>query len=85
LRDIAQVSTSPEAFDFGLWFGPASPDQVVPHYSGQGEYHVLHAQTSPEAVVVMAFTPTTRGAVAELDLPWDTTAPVSPPDQFAVP
>lgn len=86
------AEASPEAFDFGLWFGPASPvdtsgppDQVVPHYSGQGEYHVLHAQASPQVVAVMAFTSTTRGAVAELILPWDTTLPAGPPDQFAVP
>lgn len=84
------AEASPEAFDFGLWFGPASPvdtsgppDQIVPHYSGQGEYQVLHAQASPQVVAVMAFTPTTRGAVAELVLPWDTTPPVSPPDQLA--
>lgn len=84
------AEVSPEAFDFGLWFGSASPvdtsgppDQIVPHYSGQGEYQVLHAQTSPQVVAVAAFTPTMRGMVAELDLPWDTTAPVSPPDQFA--
>lgn len=86
------AEVSPEAFDFGLWFGPASPvdtsgppNQIVPFYSAQGEYHVLHAQTSPEAVAVVAFTPTMRGMVAELDLPWDTISPASPPDQFAVP
>jgi hypothetical protein len=85
------AEASPEAFDFGLWFASTSPvdtsgppDQIVPYYTAQGEYQVLHAQTSPEAVAVMAFAPTTQGAVAELDLPWDTTSPVSPPDQLAV-
>lgn len=86
------AEASPNAFDFGLWFASTSPvdtsgppDQVVPRYSGQGEHQVFHTQTAPEILAVMAFTPTTRGAVAELDLPWDTIAPVSPPDQFAVP
>ena len=85
------AEASPEAFDFGLWFGTASPvdtsgppDQVVPHYSGQGEYQVLHAQAVPQVVAVMALTPTMRGAVAELDLPWNTAPPISPPDQLAL-
>jgi hypothetical protein len=85
------AEASPNAFDFGLWFALTSPvdtsgppNQVVPHYSGQGEYQALHAHASPQVVAVMAFKPTTRGAVAELDLPWDTTLPVSPPDQCAI-
>jgi hypothetical protein len=36
------AEAGPDAFDFGLWFGPASPvdasgtpDQIVPYYAGQ--------------------------------------------------
>jgi hypothetical protein len=72
------AEASPDAFDFGLWFGPTSPvdasgtpDQIVPYYAGQEDYQVVHMQFASEVVVVMAFTPATRSAVAELDMPWD--------------
>jgi len=79
----------PEAFDFGVWFGSASPvdtsgppNQVVPYYSAQGAYQIFREQTASEAVAVAAFTSTSCGKVAQFDLPWDMSSPISPPDQF---
>lgn len=80
----------PGAFQFGLWFGAASPvdtsgapDQVVDYVSGQGEYQAARAQTVPEYVAVAAYTDTEQGPAAELLLDWDSVAPVSPSNQYA--
>jgi len=82
----------PGAFRFGIWFGAGSPvdisdppDQIVDYVTGQGEYQTARAQTAPEYVAVAAYTPTERGQSAELFLEWDTVAPISPPNQYAVP
>jgi hypothetical protein len=87
--DVA-AEQAPGAFEFGLWFGAISPvdtsgppDQTVPYVAGQGAYQVSRAQTASEYVAVAGFTATERGEVAELFLPWDATAPESPPNQFA--
>jgi len=79
----------PVAFRFGLWFAPASPvdtsgapDQIVPYYSGQGDYQAVRGQTDAEYVAVAAFTDDETGPVSELYLPWDTLAPASPPNQY---
>lgn len=81
---------APGAFEFGLWFGASSPvdtsgppDVTVPYTAGQGAYQATRAQAAAEHVAVAAFTATQRGDVAELLLPWDTIAPVSPANQFA--
>jgi len=77
-------------FDFGLWFSPTSPvdtsgdpDQTIPHFSGQGDYAYTHVQTDEEFVAVAAFTDTDMGPVSELELPWESDAPISPPNQLA--
>lgn len=82
----------PGAFRFGIWFGASSPvdisgppDQIVDYVTGQGEYQTARAQAAPEYVAVAAYTPTERGQSAELFLEWDTVAPISPPNQYAVP
>jgi len=82
----------PGAFRFGIWFGAGSPvdisgppDQIVDYVTGQGEYQTARAQTAPEYVAVAAYTPTERGQSSELFLEWDTVAPISPPNQYAVP
>lgn len=81
---------APEAFEFGLWFGPTSPvdtsgppNQTMPYVAGQGAYQITRAQTAAEYVAVAAFTATERGEVAEIFLPWDTVAPESPSNQYA--
>ncbi|MGE4157600.1 MAG: hypothetical protein AB7F75_00720 [Planctomycetota bacterium] len=81
---------APGVFDFGLWFSPTSPvdtsgppDQTVAYVAGQGDYQAVRAQTASEYVAVAAFTATERGEVAELFMPWSTTAPPSPSDQYA--
>lgn len=81
---------APGAFQFGLWFGSASPvdtsgppAMTVPYVAGQGEYQGTRAQTGPEHVAVAAFTATARGEVAELALPWSSVPPGSPPNQIA--
>lgn len=59
------------------------PDQTVAYAAGQGEYQTVRAQSAPEYVAVAAFTGDATGPVAEIELPWDVEAPVSPPDQYA--
>lgn len=80
----------PDDFRFGLWFGPASPvdtsgapDIVVPHFSGQGEYKAVRAQTKAEYAAVATFNDDCIGPMTEIELPWSTSAPAVPPNQTA--
>lgn len=81
---------APGAFDFGLWFSPTSPvdtsgppDATVAYVAGTGDYQATRQQTASEYVAVAAFTDTEVGPVAELFMPWSTSAPQSPADQYA--
>lgn len=56
--------------------------RIADYVSGQGDYQATRAQTGAEYVAVAAFTDDETGPVSELYLPWDTLAPVSPPDQY---
>ena len=77
-------------FEFGLWYSETSPvdtsgepDDTFPYFVGESAYLTTRQQTVTEYVAVAAFTDLAQGPVAELELPWDTTPPASPPDQYA--
>ncbi len=77
-------------FTFGLWYSTTTPvdtsgapDETMPYFADQSDYLVPHSQTANEHVAVAAFTGSEVGPVAELSMPWDTSALVSPPDQHA--
>ena len=83
-------SYSAGAFRFGLWFSATSPvstagapDASKSYIVGQGDYLALRMQADAEFVAVAAYTDLAQGPSAELELPWSSSPPISPPDQHA--
>ncbi len=79
-----------QATSFGLWRSPTtpvvvtgSPDFTIPITAGVGRYSQDIQQTADEFVAVAAFDATDQATESEIFLPWDTTAPDSPHEQFA--
>ena|GEM_PF-1869595 len=80
----------PQAFQFGIWAGAASPVDTthqplaaVPFAAGRGSYLYAFTQAAPLHLVVAAMAAGDRGPEAGIFLDWRTAAPASPANQLA--